>query len=99
MYHHYRHHQQHHHHDNNNPTQIAKALTTWSGCSPSLYSILFESTMSSTTLDLLISFERNCDGAERFLPSLLPRWLYDTIDVGLIPALTCRVQQSHARTR
>lgn len=27
-------------------------------------------------------------GAERFMPSLLPRWLYDTMDVGLMPAPT-----------
>ena len=45
-------------------------------------------TMSSTTLDLEISLERNVCGAERFLPSLLPRWLYETIDVGLMPAET-----------
>ena len=62
--------------------------TTWSGCSPGWYSSSFDATMSSTTLDLLISFERKHDGAERFIPSLFPRWLYDTIDVGLIPAPT-----------
>ena len=44
--------------------------------------------MSSTTLDLEISLERNVCGAERFLPSLLPRWLYETIEVGLMPAET-----------
>jgi hypothetical protein len=49
---------------------------------------LLEPTMSSTTLLLEISFERNCCGADRFLPSLLPRWLYDTIAVGLMPADT-----------
>mmetsp|Transcript_55487 Transcript_55487/g.133832 ORF Transcript_55487/g.133832 Transcript_55487/m.133832 type:complete len:208 (-) Transcript_55487:1004-1627(-) len=49
--------------------------TVWSGCSPSAYSSLFEATMSSTTLLLEISFDRNCFGADRFLPSLLPRWL------------------------
>ena len=45
-------------------------------------------TMSSTTLDLEISLERNVCGACRFLPSLLPRWLYETIAVGLMPADT-----------
>ena len=30
--------------------------TTWSGCSPGLYSIELLATMSSTTLDLLISY-------------------------------------------
>lgn len=44
--------------------------------------------MSSTTLLLLISFERNVCGALRFMPSLLPRWLYDTMLVGLMPAPT-----------
>ena len=62
--------------------------TQWSGCSPSLYKRPFDITMSSTTVDLEISLERNCWGAERFLPSLLPRWLYDTIDSTLIPADT-----------
>merc|ERR1719326_1808830 len=62
--------------------------TTWSGCSCGSYRMRFEPTMSSTTLDLLISLERNVCGAARFLPSLLPRWLYDTIDVGLMPADT-----------
>merc|ERR1719231_238046 len=47
-----------------------------------------EPTMSSTTLDLEISLERNVCGACRFLPSLLPRWLYETIAVGLMPADT-----------
>ena len=42
-------------------------------------------TMSSTTDALEISLERNCAGALRFLPSLLPRWLYDAIERGLIP--------------
>lgn len=32
-------------------------------------------TVSSTTLLLEISLERNCCGAERFFPSLFPRWL------------------------
>merc|ERR1719399_1248300 len=62
--------------------------TTWSGCSCGSYSIRFDITMSSTTFDLEISFERNVCGAERFLPSLLPRWLYETIEVGLMPADT-----------
>merc|ERR1719353_621946 len=62
--------------------------TTWSGCSRGLYMIELELTMSSTTFDLLISFERNVCGAERFLPSLLPRWLYETMAVGLMPAET-----------
>ena len=44
--------------------------------------------MSSTTLALEISLLRNVCGAERFFPSLLPRWLYETIDVGLMPAPT-----------
>jgi len=44
--------------------------------------------MSSTTLALEISLLLNVCGAERFIPSLFPRWLYDTIDVGLIPAPT-----------
>mmetsp|Transcript_1158 Transcript_1158/g.2620 ORF Transcript_1158/g.2620 Transcript_1158/m.2620 type:complete len:234 (+) Transcript_1158:2234-2935(+) len=62
--------------------------TTWSGCSSSSNSMRFDSTMSSTTFDLEISLLRNCDGALRFFPSLFPKWLYDTIDTGLIPALT-----------
>mmetsp|Transcript_21233 Transcript_21233/g.36381 ORF Transcript_21233/g.36381 Transcript_21233/m.36381 type:complete len:258 (+) Transcript_21233:808-1581(+) len=62
--------------------------TTWSGCSCGLYRIRLDMTMSSTTFDLEISFERNVCGAERFLPSLLPRWLYETIEVGLRPAET-----------
>ncbi len=33
--------------------------TTWSGCSPGAYRMEFEATMSSTTLLLLISLERN----------------------------------------
>lgn len=71
----------------------------WSGCSVSccfspltaavgaigLYSRWFALTMSSTTDALEISLERNCAGALRFLPSLLPRWLYDAIERGLIP--------------
>uniref|UniRef100_A0A0A9B1S6 Lpa1 n=1 Tax=Arundo donax TaxID=35708 RepID=A0A0A9B1S6_ARUDO len=32
-------------------------------------------TMSSTTPLLEISLERNTCGAERFMPSLFPRWL------------------------
>ena len=40
------------------------------------------------TFDLEISLERNVCGAERFLPSLLPRWLYETMAVGLMPAET-----------
>merc|ERR1719217_1712485 len=62
--------------------------TTWSGCSSFSYSMRFEPTMSSTTFDFEISFERNVCGAERFLPSLLPRWLYETMEVGLMPAET-----------
>merc|ERR1719183_2178556 len=45
--------------------------TTWSGCSSSLYRMRLEPTMSSTTLDLEISLDRNVCGACRFLPSLL----------------------------
>mmetsp|Transcript_32245 Transcript_32245/g.66733 ORF Transcript_32245/g.66733 Transcript_32245/m.66733 type:complete len:332 (+) Transcript_32245:77-1072(+) len=60
--------------------------TTWSGCSPGSYRMLLLATMSSTTFDLEISLDRNCCGSERFLPSLFPRWLYDTIDFTLIPA-------------
>merc|ERR1719487_372299 len=60
----------------------------WSGCSPGLYRRPFDSTMSFTTSDLEISFERKHMGAERFLPSLFPRWLYETMDVGLKPAPT-----------
>jgi len=41
-----------------------------------------------TTLDLEISLERNCLWLDKFFPSLLPRWLYDEMDNGLIPALT-----------
>ncbi len=33
----------------------------------------------STTFDLEISLLRNCFGALRFLPSLLPKWLYETM--------------------
>lgn len=33
--------------------------TTWSGCSPGLYSMALLATMSSTTLLLLISLDRN----------------------------------------
>merc|ERR1719191_1994729 len=44
--------------------------------------------LMSTTLDLEISLERKVCSAERFLPSLLPRWLYETIAVGLMPAET-----------
>lgn len=33
----------------------------------------FDSTMSSTTLLLLISLLRNCSGADKFFPSLLPK--------------------------
>merc|ERR1719364_228141 len=62
--------------------------TTWSGCSSSLYRMRLEPTMSSTTLDLEISLERKVCGADRFLPSLLPRWLYETMEVGLMPADT-----------
>merc|ERR1712224_578477 len=62
--------------------------TTWSGCSSSSYRMRLDCTMSSTTFDLEISLERNVCGAERFLPSLLPRWLYETIEVGLMPAET-----------
>merc|ERR1711988_455805 len=62
--------------------------TTWSGCSSSLYRMRLEPTMSSTTFDLEISLDRKVCGACRFLPSLLPRWLYETIEVGLMPAET-----------
>lgn len=51
------------------------SLTQWSGFSPGSYSIGLDWTMSSTTLLLEISLERNCCGADRFFPSLLPRWL------------------------
>mmetsp|Transcript_21119 Transcript_21119/g.49876 ORF Transcript_21119/g.49876 Transcript_21119/m.49876 type:complete len:250 (-) Transcript_21119:684-1433(-) len=62
--------------------------TTWSGCSSSSKRMRFDSTMSSTTFDLEISLLRNCEGALRFFPSLFPKWLYETIETGLIPALT-----------
>ncbi len=39
--------------------------TTWSGCSPGAYSRLLEATMSSTTLDLEISLERNVCGQQQ----------------------------------
>merc|ERR1719486_483162 len=62
--------------------------TTWSGCSSSPYRMRLEPTMSSTTLDFEISLDRKVCGACRFLPSLLPRWLYETMEVGLMPADT-----------
>jgi hypothetical protein len=43
--------------------------------------------MSSTTLDFEISLERNMSGCDRFLPSLLPKWLYETIDFTLMPGV------------
>jgi len=44
--------------------------------------------MSSTQLFLDFSLDLNYCSEERFIPSLFPRWLYDTIDWGLIPADT-----------
>merc|ERR1719313_548536 len=52
------------------------------------YWMRLEPTMSSTTLDFEISLDRKVCGACRFLPSLLPGWLYETIAVGLMPADT-----------
>jgi hypothetical protein len=49
--------------------------TQWSGFSPGAYSTGLLCTMSSTTLLLDTSLERNCCGADRLRPSLLPRWL------------------------
>lgn len=37
--------------------------------------------MSSTTLFLHTSLEQNCGGVDRFCRSLLPKWLYLTMDV------------------
>lgn len=54
---------------------VSVSLTQWSGFSPGWYNMGFDWTMSSTTLLLEISLERNCCGADRFFPSLLPRWL------------------------
>ena len=34
------------------------------------------------------TLERKVWGADRFMPSLLPRWLYETMEVGLMPAPT-----------
>mmetsp|Transcript_6551 Transcript_6551/g.24714 ORF Transcript_6551/g.24714 Transcript_6551/m.24714 type:complete len:323 (+) Transcript_6551:170-1138(+) len=62
--------------------------TTWSGCSPGLYKSSFDATMSSTTLLFEISLDLKHWGEERFMPSLFPRWLYETMLVGLIPAPT-----------
>jgi len=48
---------------------------TWSGCSPGPYRIELLDTMSSTTLLLEISFDLNVCGADKFIPSLFPKWL------------------------
>jgi len=44
--------------------------------------------MSSTQDFFEISLDLNYASEERFFPSLLPKWLYDTIDLGLMPAET-----------
>lgn len=53
--------------------------TKWSGLSPSLYRMGLLSTMSVMTLLLEISLERNCWGADRFRPSLLPGGFVEAI--------------------
>ena len=57
------------------PCHACAPRTQWSGSSPGEYSTGLLCTMSSTTLLLDTSLERNCGGADRFCPSLLPRWL------------------------
>lgn len=57
------------------PGSCGPPRTQWSGVSPGAYSTGLLCTMSSTTLLLDTSFERNCCGADKFCPSLLPRWL------------------------
>ena len=36
--------------------------------------------------DFEVSFDLNCFSDERFFPSLFPKWLYETHDLGFIPA-------------
>lgn len=36
--------------------------------------------------DFEASFDLNCFSDDRFLPSLFPRWLYETHDFGFMPA-------------
>lgn len=36
--------------------------------------------------DLEASLDLNCFSEDKFFPSLLPKWLYETQDFGLIPA-------------
>jgi len=71
------------------PTVGIYLITTrWSGCSLGEYRSGLESTTSLTTPPLLISLLLNYLSSIRFFPSLFPRWLYDTMDIGLIPAPT-----------
>lgn len=37
--------------------------------------------------DFEVYFDLNCFSDDKFFPSLLPKWLYETHDFGLIPAL------------
>ena len=36
--------------------------------------------------DFDVSFDLNCFSEDRFFPSLFPKWLYETHDLGFIPA-------------
>lgn len=60
----------------------------WSISILSGYKTLLEAKISSTQLDLDFSLDLNYASEDKFFPSLFPKWLYDTIDNGLIPADT-----------
>lgn len=61
---------------------------SWSILILSGYKTLFELKISSTQDFLDNSFDLNYYSLDKFFPSLFPKWLYETIDFGLIPADT-----------
>ena len=50
-----------------------------------MYKLLF-SKISLIHSDLEVYLDLNCFSEDKFLPSLFPKWLYETHDFGLIPA-------------
>ena len=63
--------------------------TVWSGYSSGCLGS-YKRELSRRSLmhsDLEVYLDLNCFSDARFFPSLFPRWLYETHDLGLIPAL------------
>ncbi len=64
--------------------------TVWSGSLAAIFPVGSKSLefckMSEMHSDFDVYFDLNCFSDDKFLPSLFPKWLYETIDFGLIPA-------------